>query len=88
MKNRGVRFEKASPDRILIQRFRNLCAALRDRKDEIEVRTFGDLELELRAASATASVTISGLDEASSSKNRSGGEPAALAIRIADCDVY
>ena len=45
LKRRGVRFEKARKDRIVIQRFRRLCAALARMQDEIEVSVFGKLDL-------------------------------------------
>ena len=45
LKRRGVRFEKARKDRIVIQRFRRLCTALARMQDEIEVSVFGKLDL-------------------------------------------
>ncbi len=45
LKNRDVRFEKVRPDRIVIQRFRRLCAELRQMHDLVEVCVFGDLDL-------------------------------------------
>ena len=45
MKNQGLRFEERTPDQIVIQRFRNLCAALRELRNEVEIRVLGDLEL-------------------------------------------
>jgi peptidoglycan/xylan/chitin deacetylase (PgdA/CDA1 family) len=45
LKRRGVRFEKACPDRIVIHRFRRLCAELARMRDEVEVSVFGDLDL-------------------------------------------
>jgi hypothetical protein len=45
LKNRGVRFEKARPDRIVIQRFRNLCREISRMQDEIEVCVLGKVDL-------------------------------------------
>jgi hypothetical protein len=45
LKNRGLRHEHCRPDRLVIQRFRNLCATLALLKDEIEVLVFGDVDL-------------------------------------------
>jgi hypothetical protein len=45
LKRRGVRFEKARRDRIVIDRFRRLCAALARMSDEVEVSVFGNLDL-------------------------------------------
>jgi peptidoglycan/xylan/chitin deacetylase (PgdA/CDA1 family) len=43
LKRRGVRFEKCRPDRIVIQRFRNLCVELWRMREEIEVSVLGDV---------------------------------------------
>lgn len=45
LKNRDVRFEKARRDRIVIHRFRRLCAELARLSDEIEVSVFGSVDL-------------------------------------------
>ena len=45
LKRRDVRFEKARRDRIVIHRFRRLCAELARMHDEVEVSVFGDLDL-------------------------------------------
>ena len=45
MKNLGLRHEQSKPDRIVIQRLRNLCAALSKMKSEVEVGVFGELDL-------------------------------------------
>jgi hypothetical protein len=45
LKRRGVRFEKARPDRIVIHRFGKLCEALAGMKDEVEVRVLADAPL-------------------------------------------
>lgn len=45
LKNLGVRFDNYRPDSILIQRMRNLCASLSDRRDEIEVAVLGKMDL-------------------------------------------
>ena len=45
LKRRGVRFEKARPDRIVIQRFKRLCSELWKMRDEIEVAVLGDVNL-------------------------------------------
>ena len=45
MKNLGLRHENTRPDRIVIQRLRNLCAALSEARDEIEVGVMGELDL-------------------------------------------
>ncbi len=45
LKNRDVRFENARRDRIVISRFRRLCAALARMRDEIEVVVLGDVDL-------------------------------------------
>ena len=42
---RGVRFEHSRPDRIVIRRFRKLCAALSAMSDEIEVSVLGSANL-------------------------------------------
>jgi hypothetical protein len=44
LKNIGLRFERCSPDRVIIRRFRRLCAVLRSLRDEVEVRTLGEME--------------------------------------------
>jgi len=44
LKRRGVRFEKARPDRIVINRFRKLCSELSRMSDEIEVSVMGEIE--------------------------------------------
>jgi len=45
MKNLGRRFEDYRPDRIVIQRLRKLCSALRDLRDEVTVEVFGNVDL-------------------------------------------
>jgi hypothetical protein len=45
LKGRDVRFEHCRPDRIVIRRFRRLCAALSRLRDDIEVTTLGDVDL-------------------------------------------
>ncbi len=45
LKRRGVRFEKCRPDRIVIHRFRKLCAELANLRDEIEVSVLGSADL-------------------------------------------
>jgi hypothetical protein len=45
LKRRGVRFEKARRDRIVIHRFRRLCSELARMHDQVEVTVFGDLDL-------------------------------------------
>jgi hypothetical protein len=45
LKNRDVRFEKARRDRIVIHRFRRLCAELAQMRDEIEVAVLGEVDL-------------------------------------------
>jgi hypothetical protein len=45
LKRRGVRFEKACPDRIVIQRFRKLCLELWKMRDEVEVSVLGNANL-------------------------------------------
>jgi len=45
LKRRGVRFEKARQDRIVIHRFRRLCSELARMHDEVEVSVFGNLDL-------------------------------------------
>jgi peptidoglycan/xylan/chitin deacetylase (PgdA/CDA1 family) len=45
LKRRGVRFEKARPDRIVIQRFRRLCEQLKRMSDEVEVAVLGNIDL-------------------------------------------
>lgn len=45
LKRRGVRFEKCRPDRIVIHRFRKLCAALAEMRDELEVSVLGSATL-------------------------------------------
>lgn len=45
LKGRGVRFENSRPDRIVIRRFRKLCAALSVMGDEIEVSVLGSANL-------------------------------------------
>lgn len=44
LKNIGLRFEECTPDRMVIRRLRKLCAALRERHDEIEVRVLGEVD--------------------------------------------
>jgi hypothetical protein len=44
LKNRGVRFEKARPDHIVIERFRKLCAQLVRMRDEVEVSVMGEID--------------------------------------------
>jgi hypothetical protein len=44
LKNTGLRFEQCSPDRVVIHRFRRLCAVLQSLRDEVEVRTLGEME--------------------------------------------
>jgi hypothetical protein len=46
LKNIGLRFERATPDHIIINRMRKLCATLSNMKDEVEVRTLGDMDLQ------------------------------------------
>ena len=45
LKRRGVRFEKSRPDRIVIHRFRKLCAELARMRDEVEVAVLGDVDV-------------------------------------------
>jgi hypothetical protein len=45
LKRRGVRFEKARRDRIVINRFRRLCSELARMRDEVEVSVFGNVDL-------------------------------------------
>jgi hypothetical protein len=45
LKNRGLRFEHCRPDHIVIRRLHRLCAALAERKSEIEVGVLGELAL-------------------------------------------
>lgn len=45
LKRRGVRFEKARPDHIVIRRFRRLCSELARMRDEIEVSVLGNADL-------------------------------------------
>lgn len=45
LKNLGVRYENYRPDHFVIQRFRNLCAALSQLRHEIEVGVLGELDL-------------------------------------------
>ena len=45
LKNRGVRFENSRPDRIVIRRFRKLCAELAKMSDEVEVALLGDADV-------------------------------------------
>jgi hypothetical protein len=42
LKNLGVRFDARRPDRIVIRRFRRLCAALVEMRDEVEVAVLGE----------------------------------------------
>ena len=42
LKNTGVRYENARPDRIVIERLRRLCAALARMKDQYEVQVMGE----------------------------------------------
>jgi hypothetical protein len=46
LKNLGVRYEKCSPNHIVIRRLRKLCAVLADRKSEIEVCVFQEARIE------------------------------------------
>jgi hypothetical protein len=45
MKDTGIRYERCRPNRIVIQRLKNLCAALASLKDEVEVTTFGKTDV-------------------------------------------
>jgi peptidoglycan/xylan/chitin deacetylase (PgdA/CDA1 family) len=45
LKRRGVRFEKARPDRIVIGRFRKLCQELWKMRDEVDVAVLGNVNL-------------------------------------------
>jgi hypothetical protein len=45
MKNCGLRYETSRPDDIVIRRFRTLCRALRDRSAELQVTTFGAVDV-------------------------------------------
>ena len=45
LKRRGIRFEKARPDGIVIHRFRTLCRELSRMRDEVEVCVLGDVDL-------------------------------------------
>jgi hypothetical protein len=45
LKNSGLRFENCTPDTIVIRRFRKLCMELARLRDEVDVRTMGDLDL-------------------------------------------
>jgi hypothetical protein len=45
LKRRGVRFERACPDRIVIHRFRKLCEELWKMRDEVEVAVLGNANL-------------------------------------------
>jgi hypothetical protein len=45
LKRRGIRFEKACPDRIVIHRFRKLCLELWKMRDEVEVAALGNANL-------------------------------------------
>jgi peptidoglycan/xylan/chitin deacetylase (PgdA/CDA1 family) len=45
LKRRGVRFEQARPDRIVISRFRRLCSELSRMRDEVEVSVLGKVDL-------------------------------------------
>lgn len=45
LKNRGFRFERCRPDRIVIHRFRKLCAALSHMREEVEVAVLGEADL-------------------------------------------
>jgi hypothetical protein len=46
LKNRGERYERARPDRIVIQRFRSLCAELLRMRDSFEVAVLGEASVE------------------------------------------
>src|SRR5207244_8559461 len=46
MKNLGLRFEQMTPDHIVIRRFRRLCAALAQRRGEIEVGVLGETDVQ------------------------------------------
>jgi hypothetical protein len=46
LKNRGERYDNCLPDRIVIQRLRNLCSSLAILRDEVEILVFGDLPLQ------------------------------------------
>jgi hypothetical protein len=45
LKNLGRRFERCTPDQIVTQRVRRLCAALAQLRDDIEVCPLGDIDL-------------------------------------------
>ena len=45
LKRRDVRFEQCQPDRIVMRRFRRLCEALSQMRDEVEVSVLGTLDL-------------------------------------------
>lgn len=45
LKDRGGRFERCTPDNIVIQRFRRLCGALSEMRDQVQVRTLGEIDL-------------------------------------------
>lgn len=45
LKRRGVRYENACPDRIVIRRFRELCLQLWKMRDEVEVAVLGSANL-------------------------------------------
>ena len=45
LKNTSRRYEGSSPDHIVIRRMRKLCAALKERQEEIEVAVLGELNL-------------------------------------------
>lgn len=45
LKRRGVRFEKCRPDRIVINRFRKLCAELSRMRNEVEISVLGNVDL-------------------------------------------
>lgn len=45
LKNLGNRFERCAPDHIVIQRLRKVCAALAERKAEINVEVMGETDL-------------------------------------------
>jgi len=46
LKNRGVRYEAARPDAIVLRRFRNLCRELSRRSNEFEVTVLGEAPIE------------------------------------------
>ncbi len=45
LKRRGIRFEKARPDHLMINRFCKLCSELRRMRDEVAVSVLGDADL-------------------------------------------